>query len=171
MIRAKKEAVIAKLKPKFESTHFYITDCNGLNANQMYLLRKMLYKEDIECRFVANAFLQILFSETVYAPLTKVLQGNSVVFFTKQNPSIPAKIIKKFKRQNKTDKPILKAAWAFEEVFIGKEHFKTLLYLKSKDERISDLLHQLQSPIIQLVNALQSSKDRLLGMLKTLETK
>ena len=108
MNRAQKEAAIAELRPMFEKSHFYIADCSGLDANQLYLLRDMLYKENIECKFVANAFLQILFLQTTYEPLTKVLQGNSVVFFTKENPSKPAKIIKQFKKETKAKTLFLK---------------------------------------------------------------
>ncbi|MEM9569432.1 MAG: 50S ribosomal protein L10 [Bacteroidota bacterium] len=171
MKRAEKEATIAKLRPMFEGVQLYITDCNGLTANQIYTLRKRLYEQEIKCRVVPNGLLAILFANTPYEALTKVLKQDSTLFFVKGNPSIPAKIIKKFKKEQDVKKPLLKGAWVAEEIFIGDEQLQTLSTLKSKEDYIGEVIHLLQSPIHNVLAALDSAPSTIAGIIKTLQNK
>ena len=171
MKRSEKEATVAKLRPMFEGAQLYITDCNGLTANQIYILRKGLYEKGIRCRLIPNALLTILFANTAYEGLTQVLKQNSMVFFVKGDPSVPAKIIKKFKKDQDVEKPILKGAWAAEEIFIGDDQLKVLSALKSKEDYLGEVLTLLQSPISNVMSALQSAQNTLGGIIKTLQEK
>ena len=170
MDKQKKKAVLVTLKPLFEnSPHLYVVKGNGLNAQEAHNLRKYLYTHNVQCKVIPNALLAILVAQKAYQGLNQVLQENSMVFFVKENPVAIAKIIKKF--QKKTSKLPLKAAWIYQQLFVGANQLDTLTKLKSKEELIGDVVHLLQSPIKQLISALQSSKDKLYGVMKTLEEK
>jgi large subunit ribosomal protein L10 len=82
---------------------------------------------------------------------------------------VPAKLIKEFRKSH--DRPILKAAFVEESIYIGDEQLEALSSLKSKEELIGDVLTLLQSPMKNVVSALSSSSSNLAGALKTLSEK
>jgi large subunit ribosomal protein L10 len=69
------------------------------------------------------------------------------------------------------EKPVLKAAFVEESVYVGDEQLEMLASLKSKDELIGDIILLLQSPMKNVVSALQSGNNILTGVLKTLGEK
>ena len=81
----------------------------------------------------------------------------------------PAKVIKEFRKT--MEKPVLKAAFVEESIYIGDDQLDALSNIKSKDELLGDLAMLLQSPAINLVSALASGGSQLAGALKTLSEK
>ena len=79
----------------------------------------------------------------------------------------PAKLIKEFRKTH--DKPVLKAAFVEECVYVGENQLDTLVSIKSKEELLGDIVLLLQSPMQQLISALESGKNTIGGVLKTLE--
>lgn len=171
MKRAEKQATIAKLKPLFKDTQLYITDSHGLTANQIYTLRKSLYEKQIKCKLIPNGLLTILLTNTPYKALTKVLKQDSMVLFVKNNPSTPAKIIKKFKKEQEVEKPLLKGAWIAEEIFIGNHQLQILSTLKSKEDYLREVINHLQTPINNILSTLENTKGTIANIIKTLQNK
>jgi large subunit ribosomal protein L10 len=83
--------------------------------------------------------------------------------------NIPAKLIKEFRKT--MEKPLLKAAFVEESIYIGDDQLDILSNIKSKEELLADLLALLQSPAKNLVSALASSGSKLAGALQTLSEK
>ena len=81
----------------------------------------------------------------------------------------PAKVIEDFRK--KSEKPILKAAWVDQAIYVGDENLKTLASLKSKEELIGEIIGLLQSPLKTVVSQLQSSGQKIAGIVKTLSEK
>jgi len=69
------------------------------------------------------------------------------------------------------DRPVLKAAYVEESIYIGDNQLDNLASIKSKEELLADLLMLLQSPAIGLASALASNGSKLAGALKTLSEK
>ena len=82
----------------------------------------------------------------------------------------PAKLLKEF-RQKKETQPALKAAFVEEAVYLGAEQLDTLVAIKSKNELIADVVALLQSPVKNVVSALQSGGNTIHGVLETLSKK
>jgi large subunit ribosomal protein L10 len=78
-------------------------------------------------------------------------------------------MIKEFRKG--CDHPILKGAFIEESIFIGDNQLDSLTHLKSKEELIGDIIAMLQLPAKNVVSALQSSKNILAGVVKTLSEK
>ena len=78
----------------------------------------------------------------------------------------PASVIKTFRK--KSDKPVLKAAHIDEEFYIGDTNLSLLAQLKSKNELIGDIITLLQSPAKNVISSLQSSSNKLSGIVKAL---
>lgn len=67
--------------------------------------------------------------------------------------------------------PSIKAAYIEQMSYIGDEQIDFLVSIKSKDELIADIIALLQSPVKNVVSALQSGGNTLTGILKTLSEK
>jgi large subunit ribosomal protein L10 len=104
-------------------------------------------------------------SDKDFGEIKEVLKGNTSLMFSESGNS-PAKLIKDFRK--KLDKPILKAAFVEEEIYIGDNQIDTLVAIKSKEEMIGEIVGLLQSPAKNLISALKSGSSNLSGVLKTL---
>ena len=84
-----------------------------------------------------------------------------------ENASIPAKLIKSFSKRHK--KPVLKAAYVEESVYMGADQLDALIAVKSKNELIADVIALLQSPMNTLLSQLKSGGTIIHGVLDTLK--
>jgi large subunit ribosomal protein L10 len=168
MKREDKAAIIEQLSQKLkDATHFYLTDISGLNAEDTSNLRRKCFEKDIELVVIKNTLLRKAMeqSEADYSEMFDVLKGATSIMFT-ETGNVPGKLIKEFRK--KTDKPIVKAAYVEETVYLGDEQLDYLSSIKSKDELIADIISLLQSPAKNVISALQSGGQTLTGVLKTL---
>jgi large subunit ribosomal protein L10 len=97
--------------------------------------------------------------------LYDILKGPTSIMFS-ESGNAPAKLIKEFRKNS--DKPILKAAYIEETTYVGDEQLEFLATLKSKNELIGDIVGLLQSPVKNVVSALQSGGNTISGVLQTL---
>jgi len=100
-----------------------------------------------------------------YEELYGTLEHPTSIMFT-EAANAPAKLIKEFRR--KYAKPVLKAAYVQESVYVGENQLEALVNIKSKYEVIGDVIGMLQSPAKNVVSALQSGGGKLAGIVKTL---
>ncbi|MBR4788259.1 MAG: 50S ribosomal protein L10 [Bacteroidales bacterium] len=150
--------------------NFYVTDIAGLNAGQTSKLRRECFGEGIKLEVVKNTLfahvLKASENEELKA-LEATLVGNTAIMFC-ENPSTPAKLIKKWAKEGK---PQLKGAYVQECAFIGADRLEELVSIKSKEELIADIVALLQSPMRNVISALQSAPQTIAGVVKTLEEK
>ena len=168
MKRSEKHEIIDSLTEQINSsTHFYLTDIEGLNAAKTSDLRRLCNKQQVKMVVVKNTLLRkaIEASNKDAQELYGVLNGNTSVMFC-ENANVPAKLIKDFKKKNK--KPILKGAYVQESVYIGDDQLDVLVSIKSKNELLGELIGLLQSPIKNVLGGLQSGGNIIHGVLKTL---
>jgi large subunit ribosomal protein L10 len=107
-------------------------------------------------------------SEGDFEGLYDVLKESTSIMFC-ETGNVPAKLIKEFRKT--MEKPLLKAAFVEESVYVGDDQLDALSNIKSKDELLGDLAMLLQSPARNLASALASSGSKLAGALKTLSEK
>lgn len=167
MRKEDKAIIIEQLGEKLkEYAHFYLVDVTGMNAEATSDLRRKCFGAEIKMVVVKNTLLEKAFdaAEIDYTPLYSVLKGTTAVFFTNVANS-PAKLIKEV---SKNGIPGLKAAYAEEGFYVGAENLDALCAIKSKNEVIAEVVGLLQSPIKNVVSALQSGGQTIHGVLKTL---
>jgi large subunit ribosomal protein L10 len=168
MKREEKNTIIDTIATQISSKkHFYITDIESLNAEDTSKLRRKCFESKIELVVVKNTLLKKALEkmEGNYEELYSVLT-NSTSLMLSETGNAPAKLIKEF-RSTKS-KPILKAAYVEECVYLGDDQLDALVSLKSRDELIGDIIGMLQSPAKNVISALQSGKNTLAGVVKTL---
>jgi len=171
MKRSEKQEIISSLTEQINSSsHFYLTDIESLNAARTSDLRRLCDKQKVKLVVVKNTLLRLALeaSNKDAKELYDVLNGNTSVMFS-ENANIPAKLIKDFKKKNK--KPILKGAYVQESIYIGEDQLDVLLTIKSKNELIGEVIGLLQSPMKNVIGALQNGGTTIHGILKTLSEK
>ncbi len=169
MKRSDKLEVIEQLTNEINSyNHFYIADISGLNAEVTSNLRRLCNKREVKLVVVKNKLLRKALENSTKdtAELYDVLKDNTSVLFSNTG-NVPAKLIKEFAKKNK--RPIFKAAFVEECAYIGENQLDALIDIKSKEELIGGIISLLQSPIKNVVSALQSGGQTIVGVLKTLE--
>jgi large subunit ribosomal protein L10 len=168
MKREDKAAIINELAQKLkEATHFYLADISTLNAEDTSNLRRKCYEKEIELVVVKNTLLRKAMEQTDvdYSEMFDVLNGATSIMFT-ETGNVPGKLIKELRK--KSDRPIVKAAYVEETIYIGDGELDALATIKSKYELVADVISLLQSPAKNVISALQSSGQTLSGVLKTL---
>jgi len=169
MKKENKAAVIDGLIEKINNNaHFYLTDISGLNAEDTSDLRRKCFESGIQMQVAKNTFVKIAMekAEGDFEDLYGVLKGNTSIMFT-ETGNAPAKMIKELRKAN--EKPILKGAYVEEGIYIGDDQIDVLSSIKSKEEVIGDIIGLLQSPIKNVLGALQSAPNTIGGLVKTLQ--
>jgi len=170
MTREEKNKQIEDLMTILGATNnLYIADTSGLNAEQTSDLRRACFKADIEMTVVKNALLKKAMERSPknFDDIYEALKGNSSIMISEVG-NAPAKLIKDFRK--KANKPLLKAAYIDEAIFVGDNQLDTLVNLKSKNELIGEIILLLESPMKNVISALQGGGGQTIaGLLKTLE--
>ena len=150
------ESISAQLK---EYPNFYITDIAGLNAGQTSKLRRECFNNGIVLNVVKNT----LFAHVLKASgnedlksLEGVLAGNTAIMYTTV-PAAPGKLIKKLLKEG-FQKPVVKGAYVQDCVYTG-DCLNELAAIKTKEELIGDIITLLQSPMRNVVSALQNAAE------------
>ncbi|MBO7077918.1 MAG: 50S ribosomal protein L10 [Bacteroidales bacterium] len=151
------ESISAQLQ---QYPNFYITDIAGLNAGQTSKLRRECFNEGIVLSVVKNTLfahvLKGLENEEIKT-LSETLVGNTAIMYTNV-PSAPGKLIKKLQREGFA-KPVVKGAYVQDCVFIGADKLDQLASIKTREELIGDIIGLLQSPIRNIVSALENASE------------
>jgi len=162
------ESIVQKIQ---ENGHFYITDIEALNAVDTSALRRKCFEQGIEIVVVKNTLFKKALEQVEgdFEELYSTLVGNTTVLFCK-TANLPGKLIKELRKSGK-DKPLLKGAFAEEGIYIGDDQVNDLATIKSKEELLGEVITLLQSPITNLVSALQSGQNTISGLVKSLSEK
>jgi len=151
------ESISAQIK---RYPNFYITDIAGLNAGQTSRLRRECYNEKIVLNVVKNTlFAHVLngIENEEVKTLAQTLTGNTAIMYT-ETPAAPGKLIKKLQREGFT-KPVVKGAFVQDCVFIGEDKLDQLAAIKTREELIGDIIGLLQSPVRNVVSALENASE------------
>ncbi len=171
MNRVQKKAIIEELTEKFSNTNFfYLTDSSTLNVEDINKLRRICFEKNIEIRVVKNTLirkaLEAVEGKEYDESLLNELKGPTTLMFA-EHANEPAKLVKEFRKEH--EKPLIKAAYVEESVYVGDEQLDALAALKSKKELIGDVILLLESPIKNVISGLNSGGDTLARLLQAIE--
>ena len=170
--RSEKDQTITDLIGEIESTNvLYLTDASSMDAESTSKLRRACNKGGIRMKVVKNTILRKAMERVEgkdYSELYPTIVGQTAILFAEKG-NAPAKLIKDF-RQKKGTRPALKSAWIDEAVFIGDDQLVMLSELKGREELIGDIILMLQSPMMNVISALQGGGGhKIAGLVKALE--
>lgn len=169
MKREEKQLIIDSLTEKLQQyPHFYLVDSTGLNAEETASLRRQCFQQEVKMVVVKNTFFRIALESLGKEEIGEIvgsLTGTTSVLFSHVG-NAPAKLIKDFSKTS--NKVTLKAAFVQECAYVGAENLDALVAVKSRNELIGDVIALLQSPVKNVISALQSSGHKLSGIVTTL---
>lgn len=171
MNRNEKGQEIEVLKEKFANNEFfYLTDSSSMTVGQINDLRRACFEKNIQMQVVKNTLaikaLESAGEEKNYSGLYESLKGPTTILFS-ETANLPAKVIKDYRK--KGERPILKAAYIGTSIYVGDDQLDTLSSLKSREELIGEVISLLQSPMKNVLGALNSGGQKLSGLVKALE--
>jgi len=177
MTREEKLEIIESLTAKMKETpNFYITDASGFTVAQVNAFRRTCFEKGVEYKVYKNTLIKKALENlngdyTAFAD--KTLKGFSGIIFSPESSNLPAKVLLDFRKKlgKKETRPVFKGAYIDSDVFVGENNLELLSNLKSKNELLGEVIGLLQSPITNLVSALQSGQNTLAGLVKTLYEK
>ena len=146
----------------------YFTEYHGLNVEDLTKLRSEFFKADVEYRVAKNTLIKLAAEENKITGLEELLKGSTALAIAYDEPVSPAKVIKKFTKEN--DLPSVKGI-LFEGQFLPGEEFKKLANLPSKEESLSILVTMLNSPMQKLASTFNTPLQSLAGVLNNLKEK
>lgn len=163
MTPAQKNQAIEVLKEKFSQySNFYITNTESLTVAQVNTLRRTCFEKNVEMTVAKNTLirkaLESLNNEK-YAGIYESLHGVTALMFS-ESPKEPAVIISSFRSEKKSEKPVLKAAFIGEDIFMGDNQLAALKNIKTKNELIGEVLGLLQSPARRVISALLQNAEK-----------
>ena len=162
MRKEEKLDIINAISAQLEETpNFYIVDIAGLNAGKTHELRKACFEAGVQLVVSKNTLFTKVLEATEneeMLKLTEVLAGPTAIMYTVA-PNAPAKVIKKFHEKG-NEKPVLKGAFVQDwPALIGADKLDNLFAIKSREEMIADIVSLLQSPIRNVMSALEHKDD------------
>lgn len=139
-----------------------------MSAERTSSLRRTCFNKNIKLTVVKNTILKKAFERVEgkdFTELYSALAGPTAVMIS-DTGNAPAKLIKEFRKRE--TKPALKGAYVEEMCFVGEDQLQALIDIKSREELIGEVIGLLQSPIRNVIGALQSSGHTIAGLVKTL---
>lgn len=163
MTPAQKNEVIEALKEKFSQySNFYITDTESLTVAQVSNLRRHCFDKQVEMKVAKNTLikkaLESLDAEK-YAGVYDALHNVTALMFS-DSPKEPALIISSFRKEAKSERPELKAAFINGDVYVGDNQLSALTKIKTKNELIGEVIGLLQSPAKRVIAALLHNAEK-----------
>lgn len=160
MTKDQKVVAIQEIKDLLEGAKVvYVADLEGLNAGKSSDFRRQAFKNNIKVKVVKNTLLQKAMEQidgVDFSEMFDTFKGNSAVLIS-ETANAPAKLIKDFRK--KEEKPALKSAFVQETFYIGDNNLETLANIKSREEMIGEIIGLLQSPIRNVLSALQNKPE------------
>ena len=158
-----------------ESKNIYFAEVSGLDAQQTGVLRRMCFDKGVSLSVVKNTLLRKAMDacDKDFSEFNDLLKGNTTLMISDVS-NAPAQVIKNFLDKEEFTQPYkklnLKGGHVEESVYIGDNILDILIALKSKEELLGDVITLLQSPMKNLLASLASSKQKLSGILTSLES-
>ncbi|MDX1672429.1 MAG: 50S ribosomal protein L10 [Balneolaceae bacterium] len=147
----------------------YIANYSGMSVPEINDLRSAFFDSNIHFKVYKNTLMKRAMDEVGgFDDLYPYLVDQNGFAFVEEELASPAKVIKKFEKEN--DKPKFKAA-IIDGDFYGEEKLDELAAMKSKSEVIGDIVGLLLAPISNVVSALQAPGKQVAGALETIAEK
>ena len=169
MPKTHKVEVVDQLTEKFDnSSGIYFTRYTGMDVGQATELRKQFRENGVTYLVSKNTLTKIAASNAGFDDkLNQFLQGQVGIAYSDIDPTSPARVINKFKKENKDIPEVL--GLVFEGEIFSADKYKELADLPSRDELLARLVGGLNQPMSQLVGTLNGAMSKFIGVLTSLK--
>ena len=161
-----KEQVIELTEKLEKAKAIYFTDYLGLDVGSVTELRKMFFEQEIEFCVAKNTLIKLAAENNKIEGLEDFLSGPTALAISYDEPTKPAKVIKKFAKEH--EKPEVKGI-LFEGEVLQNDRFESIASLPSREELLSHFVGTIQSPLSGLVRILNASMSNMVYVLTNLK--
>jgi large subunit ribosomal protein L10 len=166
-----KAAVVEEMKEKLQSAQGAVfVGFSGLSVADVTKLRRKFREGGVEYKVVKNTLTRIAADELGFNDLDAVLEGPTAIAYSAEDTVAPAKILKDFIKETKTEALTVKAGIADGQV-IDAAAVEALASLPSREELLAKLVGSMQAPISGLVNVLQGNIRNMVYVLDAVRAK
>jgi large subunit ribosomal protein L10 len=156
-VTAEKTAIVDSLKGKLTSAKGAVfVGFTGLTVADVTKLRRKFLAANVEYNVVKNTLTRIAAQEAGLEGVAEFLEGPTALAFSAEDPVAPAKVLKEFIKETKTEALQIKVG-VVEGKVIDAAGVDELASLPSREELIAKLLGSMQAPISGTVNVLQGT--------------
>ncbi len=166
-----KAAVVTEMKEKLESAKgAVLVGFTGLTVADATKLRRKFREGGVEYKVIKNTLTRIAAAELGYESLNSHLEGPTALAYSAEDAVAPAKILKAFVKETKTEALTVKAGLVDGQV-IDASAVNALADLPSREELIAKLLGSMQAPMSGLANVLQGNIRNVVYALEAVRAK
>ena len=157
-----REQVVALTEKPEKARAIYFTDYLGLDVSSVTELRKIFFEEKLEFHVAKNTLIKLAAENNKIKGLEDFLSGPTALSISYDEPTKPAKVIKKFAKEH--DKPEVKGI-LFEGKVLQNDSFDSIASLPSREELLSHFVGTIQSPLSGVVRTLNASMSNMVHLL------
>jgi large subunit ribosomal protein L10 len=161
-----REQVVALTEKLEKARAIYFTDYLGLDVSSVTELRKIFFEENLEFYIAKNTLIKLAAENNKIKGLEDFLSGPTALAISYDEPTKPAKVIKKFAKEH--DKPEVKGI-LFEGKVLQNDSFDSIASLPSREELLSHFVGTIQSPLSGVVRTLNASISNMVYLLTNLK--
>lgn len=166
-----KAAVVEEMKEKMQSAQGAVfVGFSGLTVADVTKLRRKFREGGVEYKVIKNTLTRIAADELGYNALDAIFEGPTALAYSTEDAVAPAKILKEFIKETKTEALTVKAGLADGQV-IDVAAVDALASLPSREELLAKLVGSMQAPISGLVNVLQGNIRNMVYVLDAVRAK
>lgn len=163
--KLKKEETVKELKDKFEKSNaVYTTDNLGLSVGEITELRNKLREVEAEYKIAKNTLIEISAKDTVFADLTKELEGPTALLMCYGDSTAPAGIVNKFIKT--TEEKAKFKAGVLDGELLDEVKVKEVASLPSKEVLLSQIAGLLVAAPVGIAYVLSELGEKGEGTLK-----
>ena len=148
------------------SKGIYFANYSGLNVAQITDLRNQFREEDVKFKISKNTLTKIALRNTDLVSVDDILVGQVAIAYSFEDASAPARVIKKFAKQNQNFQVL---GIIFEGKRFDGVEFDKIASLPSREELYGKLLSGLSQPMSNLASTLSGAMSKLAGTLESLK--
>ncbi len=146
----------------------YFTKYTGIKVQQVTEFRKLCRDTNVEYKITKNNLIKIAAKNAGYKNIfDDLLEGQISITTTIDDPIAPARIIKKF---NKENNDVLEVVGVFVDgELYDSEKYKILADLPTREELISKFAGMINQPMTNLAVVLKATMTKFAGTLESLK--
>ena len=160
---------VKEIEKKFnDSAALYFTKYTGMNVSQATKLRRSFSENSVEYKVSKNTLTRIAALNAGFdeQQIDKFLNGQIAIAYSESDPTAPAKVIHKFIKEHEDEEVLKVVGLIFEGTFFDAEKYKELASLPSKEELLTKLVLNLNSPMTKLASSFSSVMSKMLTVLE-----
>jgi large subunit ribosomal protein L7/L12 len=172
MRKEEKTQVIAELREKFSRARAaFLTECTGLEGNEVTELRRQLRGAGAELKVVKNTLAVLAAEGTPLGAAKDHFRGPLSVAIGYDDPALPAKVLRDFIAKEKRDKKMRITVGVVEGNLLDAARIRTVADLPSRKALLSMLLAGMQGPLTGLAGTMNGIIVKFVGTLIAIKGK